>query len=220
MKLRLQSKQRANSKGQIAKRIGFAFCCLLSACYGISSLYAQGVLPPKTSTTTAPVEATGRLAIGDKVPETLAVIDENDHNRALLTYKSAVDILVVGFFSSTCPDRVARWGELERFYENYKGWQTAFVAINAGAPESKSDLAKRLVKAGLPVPVLDDTNHQLSERFKVGSVPFLVIIDESGLLRFRGPPGKDARQAIEAVIGHMVPVPNPEPLTPEECSVQ
>jgi hypothetical protein len=36
-------------------------------------------------------------------------------------------------------------------------------------------------------------------------------------LRYRGPVGKDARAAIEAIIGHMVPVPNPEPPDAEGC---
>jgi hypothetical protein len=192
-----------------------AFCAMLPC-----TLYSQGVLPPKTSTTTAPAELDRPLLIGEKVPESFLVTDDRGNSRGLLTYKSAIDIMVVGFLSSTCPDRVARWGELERFYETYKGWHVAFVAINAGSPEIRADLSKRTARAGLPIPVLEDPNRLLTQAFKVGSVPFLVIIDESEVLRYRGPPGKDARQAIEAVIGHMVPVPNPEPLTQEECSVQ
>jgi len=74
-------------------------------------------------------------------------------------------------------------------------------------------------KAGLEFPLLDEEEHALSRNFKIGAVPELVIIDESGYLRYRGPAGKDARAAIEAVIGHMVPVPNPEPSDSGGCPI-
>jgi hypothetical protein len=199
------------------------FIVLLSTSYVLLStlsLHAQGILPPQASTTTVEPEMTRALRIGEKVPESLMVVEESAKERGLLTYKSAIEIMVVGFFSATCPESISRWNQLTRFYNDYKGWGVTFVAINAGSSETRADLYKRLKKADLAIPLLKEKGHSITAAFKIGSVPMLAIIDESGDIRFRGPPGKDARQAIEAVIGHMDAVSHPEPLIQEECSVE
>ncbi len=199
-------KHTAKSRKQIAKLELFAFCYLLSAfCYG------QGFLPPKESSSTATTEVHGPLQIGDKVPESLSVLDENGKSRALLTYKSAVDVMVIGFFSSSCPANVSRWHEMAHFYDDYKGWGVSFVGVNVGLPATREELAKQMKKAGLSFSVVDEEGHSLTTALKIESIPEFLILDEEGYLHYRGPMGKEARRAIEAVIGHMVNVPDPEP---------
>ena len=189
-----------------------ALCLLLSAfCYG------QGFLPPQESTSTITPASQGPLLIGSKVPYSLTAADENGKRRVLLSYKSAVEIMVIGFLSSSCPEKDQRWFQLGRFYENYKDWKVAFIAVNAGMPASREELAKRLSKAGLPVPLLEDDTRTLIQNLAITSTPELVIFDEDGNLRYRGPVGKDARAALDALIGHIVPVPNAEPAEAGGC---
>jgi thiol-disulfide isomerase/thioredoxin len=216
-------KMKANCKNQKPKRCLFAICNLvfgiLIFCTAISEVRAQGFLPPTSSSATTTTEVQGPLLIGAKVPETLTALEANGKKRPLLTFKSAVEVMVVGFFSSHCSKKESHWGEIAHFYQDYKDWGVAFVAINAGGIASREELAKQLGKAELNFTLLDEQEHALSSAFKITGVPELVIFDESGYLRYRGPIGKDARAAIEALIGHIVPVPNPEPPVTGGCSV-
>ena len=184
---------------------------LLLSFFVVPYLNAQGFLPPKESSSTATTTAQGPLLIGEKVPESLVVLDENGKKRPLLSYKSAIEVMVLAVFSAGCPAKDAKWTEMARFYEEYKGWGVSFVAMNAGSPDSRTELAKTLYKEGLPILLVDSGDRSLWPILKVEYTPEVLIIDESGDLHYRGPVGKEARQAIEAVIGHMDPVPNPEP---------
>jgi hypothetical protein len=189
----------------------FAVCYLLSAvCYG------QGYLPPKESSSTATTAPQGPLLIGDKVPESLLVLDQNGKERSLLSYKSAVEVMVIGFFSASCPADQMRWYELKHFYEDYQGWGVSFVAVNMDPP-TRGALTKQMSKAGLPYSVVDGESRALTTTLKVESIPKFLILDEEGYLLYRGPMGKEARRAIEAIIGHMAAVPNPEPTTSGGC---
>jgi hypothetical protein len=204
-----------------AQCVPLAYALLIAHCALVpSTVRAQGFLPPKSSSTTVIAESQGPLLIGDKVPERLNVQDENGKKRHLLTYKSPLEVMVVGFYTATCPDKVSRWDEMARFYTDYKDWRVSFVAINAGDAAARADLAKKMAKAGLDIPLLEEEDHALTQFFRIGSIPMLVIIDEFGDFRYRGPLGRDARQAIEAVISHIDPVAHPQPLAQEECSVE
>jgi AhpC/TSA family protein len=207
------SKQQiVNSKEQ--RVLLFAVCYLLCAvCYG------QGFLPPKASSSSATNEAKGPLLIGDKVPEHLKVADQDGKKRGLLTYKSPLEVMVVVVFTSNCAEQEARWKEIARFYEAYKDWRVSFVALYIGGLEARDAFAKRLVKTYPDVPLLTEEDHAVTELLNVQFIPELVIIDESGDLRYRGPVGKDARKAIEAVISHLEPVANPEPASSTGCPI-
>ena len=184
-----------------------------------TDLCAQGFLPPKSSASAIKSEAQGALLIGDKVPESLKVVDDRGKKRGLLTYKSPLEVMVIVAFSSQCAEQEARWKEIARFYEDYKDWRVSFVAIYAGTPDAGEVFAKKFAKTYAEVPLLTEEERFLTKVLNVQSVPEIVILDESGDLRYRGPVGKDARKAIEAVIGHLEPVPEPEPPDPAGCPI-
>ncbi len=205
------------------RRIRPSSCVLLLTSYVLLftlSLHAQGFLPPKESSTTATTTPQGPILMGEKVPESLMGVDESGKKRPLLSYKSAIEVMVIGVFSASCPEKDSPWSEIERYYEDYKGWGVSFVAMNAGPSSSREDLTKQLNKEGLHFSLVDAEDRSLLSTLRLEYVPEFLIIDESGDLRYRGPIGKDARRAIEAVIGHMDPVPNPEPNQTGGCSLQ
>jgi hypothetical protein len=194
------------------------FCASVILGAVASPIFSQGFLPPETSSPTV-MTSSGPIQIGDQVPESLTVHDENGKRRAILTYKSAVEVMVIGFFSSRCPENLSRWHEMTHFYEDYKGWGVSFIAVNVGPPASRGELAKQMDKADLPFPMVEDEDHSLTTALKIESIPEFLILDEEGYLHYRGPMGKEARRAIEAVIGHMVVVPDPEPVQAAGCPV-
>ena len=189
-----------------------ALCSLISAL-----VWAQGMLPPKSEAQQEKPAVRAYLMPGETVQKTLAVTDAAGKSRPLLSYKAANDALVVGFFSARCPDNQARWAEIKRFYERFKGWHTAFLAVSVSSDETLEELTGATSKAGLPYPVARDEHQQVAQALHVLSVPMLVILDEWGQLRYRGPV-KEAGNALEAVLGQEA-VQNTEPAESKGCSL-
>lgn len=174
-----------------------------------SLLHAQGILPSSSEVHISTAGSHIPVLIGEKVPENLIVQDSHGTKRTLLSYKAAIEILVVEFLSSRCAADQALEPELQRFYESYKGWHAAFVAVDMGG-----------VDGPRAIPVVRDPSGTLQHTLKVTETPEILLMDEDGFLRYRGPPGRELRSAIDAVIGHTEPVPKPEPAVTTGCPVQ
>ncbi len=195
----------------------FLLCSMFLAMSSAAS--AQGFFPPKTSSTTAVGSSTPTLRIGEKIPKTFSVVAESGKVRPLLSYKSALEIMVLGVFSMSCPEDQVRWGQISRFYEDYKDWRVSFVAVNVGPGETSQDLAHRLKKARIQAPLLTESGPSIAHAFGVTHVPAFVMIDEGGYLHYRGPTDKRARVAIETMIAHTSTVRDPEPEMNEGCPI-
>lgn len=194
------------------------FFSLISLLILASAGYSQGMFPPESSTTTAKMERDAfPLRIGDKVPASVTVVNEQGSPRPLTSYKAALEILALGFFREDCPAAQAKWGMIRHVYDDYKEWKVSFVAVNTGDAGSITALVDRLKKAHIPISVLKESSPKLRDIFHVSATPTLVLLDEGGYLRYRGPFGKPARRAIEALISHVKSVPEPEPVVTEAC---
>ena len=207
---------------KIQKRYLISALCILTS----ALLHAQGILPPgpgyKTSREVV-VSTKTYLLVGDAVATDLSVVDGAGKVRALLSYKASLEVLVVGFYSPECSYDQALWRDLQLFYQAYKDWHVAFVAVSSKPSDNLDELAAAMKKAGLPYQAVRDENQKVATQLHVTATPEIVIIDEWGHLRYRGPlhdapqtPGGKpqhfyARKAIEAVIGHIERVPDPEP---------
>ena len=110
-------------------------------------------------------------------------------------------------------------------------WGATFVAIesNSIGKTASGTLVDALQKmkipacgtSGLGVSVLPGTQKDaLANLFQSDKTPTIAILDESRVLRYRGPLGKDARQAIEAVISHQEPVDHPDSPVTTGCPIQ
>lgn len=176
-------------------------------------------MPPKESTGTVTESGEYPVLIGSRIEKTLTVKNEQGNSRALISYKAALEILVVAFLSTDCPDDQTQWGKLRHFEQDYKDWKVAFVAVNAGSAGSTPALRERLDKLKLSHPVVEDDTVKLREAFRVNAAPTLLIFDEGGYLRYRGPLGKPARTALEALISHINTVADPEPANTAACTL-
>jgi hypothetical protein len=194
------------------KRLCLGFClAMLLALFSQMPCHSQGFLPPLSSTPTVTHDTGTPLHIDEKMPESLMAVGQDGKERPLLSYKAAVEVLIIGIFSVDCPDLARQWRSIARFYEDYQGWQVAFVAVQAGPEASADDLAKTMKKNGLPIPMVTLRDQALRQILGVQRIPEFLIVDESGFLQYRGPGGPPLRKAVEAVIGHIDSVPNPEP---------
>ena len=222
-----KSKGRRQKERLVFVQRGIPFFLLSTFCLLPFRLSAQGILPPKTTAQAETAPPAPYLLIGERVPDRLTVTDANGKVLPLLSYKSALELLVVGFYSPRCSDNQALWRDLLRFYEAYKEWNVAFVGISSDTEENLSELSQAMSKAGLTYPALRDENHQVAKTLHAMAAPEIMIIDEWGHLRYRGPLRSSdasrtpyAREAIEAVIGHVNSVPNAEPGDLTGCPIQ
>jgi len=185
-----------------------------------SFAYAQGILPTSSEFHISTATSHIPVLIGEKVPENLIVLDSSGTKRTLLSYKAAIEILVVEFLSPECEADQTLEPELHRFYESFKDWHVSFVAVDLDEVVSVGDFQDKLAKAGMKIPVLRDPAGILGHILKVTATPEILIMNEDGILMYRGPMGRDTRPAINAVIGHTEPVPNPEPPITKGCPIQ
>jgi peroxiredoxin len=190
----------------------------------------QGMLPGMSSSTTVITSSHPFILIGETVPKTLTLVDENGGSRPLLSYKSATDILVVGFFSPRCAVNQAVWRELKRLYNTKKDWHVSFVGVSVNSDETLVELSEAMRKAGLPYPAVRDTDQQVTKALNVTGTPEILVIDEWNQLRYRGPVRGGVQEAtaktpyaanaIDAVISHVDPVAIAEPPGPIGCPIQ
>ncbi len=184
-----------------------------------STLCAQGILPPEKETKTDAPPKPAYLLIADTVPKSLTVKDADGKDRPLLSYKTANDILVVGFYSPRCAANQQVWAPLRRLYEKYKDWHVAFVGVSVVSDETLKELADAMTAAGLAYPAVRDDQQRAARKLHALVTPELVVIDEWGALRFRGSDLNEARKAIETVVSHIDSVTNPEPSPRSGCAI-
>jgi thiol-disulfide isomerase/thioredoxin len=184
----------------------------------LSRVSAQGMLPPSPDVSTCTPHGTSKpLLIGDRVPESLSLPDEAATHRSVLSYHSAIDILVITFFSEPCAATKDLWPKLRRLQEDYHEWHVAFLAISTEPGESPMQLPVILKQEKLPWPTLHDGQKIAANLFKMKATPETVIIDEFGVLRYRGPVS-GVGQALDTLIGHSNELKDPEPLMTEGCA--
>lgn len=191
-----------------------------------SLLSAQGILPPTTSSTTTTAVDPGPLFINQHVSPNLLVTEESAKTRTLLSYKAPVEVLLVGFFSADCAENQNQWVGLRRLYDRFKEWRVSFVVVNEGASLSKLKEDLRTARIN-PEAIVNDPDRSVARYFSIRETPTLLVLDESGDLRYRGPlegyslddkkPVAYTRRALEAVIGHISAVPATEPRAAASC---
>ena len=179
---------------------------------------AQGFLPPISPSTSTVAEAapTGPLLIGDPVPKQCIVLDADGKKRPLLSYKAYLDILVVVFFSPSCQQKDSEWARFRRLDERFKDWRVAFVAVNVSGPETFNELATTLRKQKVTWHVAQDDQRAAASLFNLTGTPEVLIIDESGFLRYRGPIAA-VPDALNTVISHTDSIKVPEPVMDKAC---
>jgi thiol-disulfide isomerase/thioredoxin len=184
------------------------------------STHAQGFLPPvsKSTSTVSDADFHSPLLIGGEVPGSLTVIDENGKKRSLLSYKSYLEVLVVSFFSAECEEKKSAWPRFRRLDERYKDWRVAFLAVNVSTPEMLPELATTLKRQRLSWPTVQDDQHAAATLLNITGTPEALVIDESGVLKYRGPIDF-VPAALNAVISHVDPVTSPEPPLKGACAL-
>lgn len=131
-------------------------------------------------------------------------------------------VTVIAFTALDCPVCKAYWGKLADFRKRYADDGAVFVAVNSQLTDSTDDVAKAAKDLKLPFPLLKDDGTKLADKFAVGRVLTVVVLDATRTVRYAGrvddqfAPGihrekattRELASAIEAVLeGHEVKKP-------------
>ena len=122
------------------------------------------------------------MIIGDTLPAAFSVVGASGEKRTLLSYKAAIDVLVVGFFSTGCEMNRLAWPALRKLNENYKDWHVSFLAVRASPQETLPDLTRLLNDNRLPWPAASLDFPTAMHRLAIAYTPEVLIFDEFGVL--------------------------------------
>lgn len=112
-----------------------------------------------------------------------ALQDTDGKTHRLSDYKGSV--VVLNFFGLGCVPCDAEAPHIQSLWERYKEKGVKFFAVNAWRQPS-SDCQTFKQRHKLTFPVLVDERGIVTERYGVTYVPYLVLIDRNGRIRFAG----------------------------------
>ena len=93
-------------------------------------------------------------------------------------------IVIINFWSAMCPHSERADKEIAQFLKDWDG-RVALLTIASNGNETPEMQASAAHRRGLR-PVLMDPDHSVADRFDALTTPHIFIVDESGVLRYRG----------------------------------
>ncbi len=123
-------------------------------------------------------------------------------------------IVIIDFWSAECPHSERTDKKLVPFLKSWGGGvELLLIASNGNEPpETLAGVARQ---RGLRV-VLSDSDHAVADRFEAVTTPHVFIVDETGILRYRGafddlsfrqrePTRNYLKEAVEALLAKHLP---------------
>jgi len=123
-------------------------------------------------------------------------------------------IVLINFWSAECPHSERADEQLVSFL---KDWEDSVVLlpIASNGNEAPETLAAAAHRRGLQ-PVLSDADHSVADRFEAATTPHVFIVDETGILRYRGafddlsfrqrePTRNYLKETVEALLAKRLP---------------
>lgn len=103
------------------------------------------------------------------------------------------ELLVVTFFSATCPCQAAHDPRLLELHERWSGEGVRFVAVDAEANSSLARDVREQKRRGYPFPILSDPPGTLADIFGAKFATYTVIVGKDGTIHYRGGIDDDKR---------------------------
>lgn len=125
--------------------------------------------------------------------------------------------VVLVFTSYSCDACTVYEERLRRLLREFAGKDVVFLALRSSAEDTAEGMRAYAAKAKLGIPILDDVENRIADRYGAAVTPTFRVIDRAGVLRFRGAlddalveeqaKTPHLKRAIEAVLeGRDVPV--------------
>src|SRR4029077_18381634 len=93
---------------------------------------------------------------------------------------------VLVFTNTTCPVAQKYWPKLKRLEDELRPRGVQFVAVNAAADDSISQIAEQALEFGLEFPFVKDVDGSCAKALGVQRTPEVAVLDAQKRLRYRG----------------------------------
>jgi len=125
--------------------------------------------------------------------------DLEGKSHTLSDYKGKM--IVLNFWASWCPPCRAEMPDLEKFFQDSKRGDIAFLTVNLtdGIREKEETARNFIAENGYTFPVLLDLGTKVAEEYYVGSIPTTFIIDKDGIIRYYIP-GQTNRETLDMLV--------------------
>ncbi len=122
-------------------------------------------------------------SVGDAVPEfVLTGLDGTEYRSDSIIGEKP---LMLVFWATWCPNCKKEIPDLKKIHADFKPKGLEFIAVNVGKNDS-ADKAKRYIKKyEIQYPAAFDNGGKITKRFKVRGIPTIIIVDKSGIVRYR-----------------------------------
>lgn len=140
---------------------------LLAVCVGL--LWAAEEAPPG-------------IKVGTKAPE-FTLKDHQGKTYKLQDFRGK-KVVLLDFGRFTCMPCRNVVQDLEKLHRKYKDQGVQIFSVNLDGPLAANMVPKAVEEFKLTFPVLLDTDYKVAQSFKVEVIPFLVLIDLQGVVRY------------------------------------
>ena len=140
-----------------------------------------------------PVES-AQIKKGEKAP--IFSLYDTDGNKVTLSDFKGDKVVLIDFFASWCPYCIKGIAVMNKLNEDYKDKNLKVIGIDI--KESKEKVSSLINKYHISYTMLLDKDGRVTNTYNVRGIPFLVLIDKEGTIRWFGYLiDEDARSLIE-----------------------
>ncbi len=121
--------------------------------------------------------------VGEAMPAfSLTTLDGEVIDSSSLVGKKPVFLV---FWATWCPNCKAEIPHINEMAEEFGPKGMTFIGINVGVNDSEKKVRRYAEKYKMHYPLYFDEGSTLTKKFKVAGTPTVIIVDKSGIVRYR-----------------------------------
>lgn len=122
-------------------------------------------------------------SVGDTSPEfVLKSLDGTEYRSDAIIGKKP---LMLVFWATWCPNCKEEIPALKKIHADFGKQGLELIAVNVGMNDSAAKMKRYIEKYKITYPVAFDKGSEITKRFKVQGTPTVIILDKSGIVRYR-----------------------------------
>jgi peroxiredoxin len=121
--------------------------------------------------------------VGEQMPSfSITTLDGKVIDSSTIIGKKPVFLI---FWATWCPNCKSEIPHINEMTEEFGSQGMIFLGINVGVNDSIKKVRRYAEKYQIRYPLYFDEESQLTRKFKVAGTPTVIIIDKSGIIRYR-----------------------------------